>query len=213
LLNVPQVIEATLEAQHEGCDAAVINDALDGGLTEAKEVMDIPTIAISKATLTYALQLGQKFGVVTPQERGFVNGFYSLLRKYGLENHMMGGNAVRGMAIPLDVAVTEGMKNPQLIVRAVKETATELINEGAEVIIIGCAIAGPICSEFGLTTLLDGKVPVLDPVAIGFKIAEIMVDLRKSLSLPTTSGLSTYAKIPKDDLNLIRKKFCLTVIE
>jgi len=213
LLNGPQVIEAMLEAKREGCDATISDCSLDACWTEAKEVMDIPTIAITEATLAYALQLGQKFGIVTLNERGFVNEYYCLLKEYGLESRAINKDPVRSISLPSDVAVTEGMKNPQLIVDAVKETATELINDGAEVIMIGCGVYSPLCTEAGLTTMMDGKVPILDPVVISFKMAEIMVDLKKSLGLPTTSGLSTFAKIPKDHLNRIRTKFNLPAIE
>lgn len=213
LLNAPQIIEAMLEAQQEGYDALISNCSLDAGWTEAKEVLDIPTIAITQTTLAYATLLGQRFGIVTLNEPKFVNVYYALLRKYGLEGQAIRNNPVRSMALPSDVAVTDGMKNPQLIIDSVKETATELINDGAEVIMIGCGVYSPICTEAGLTTMMDGKVPVLDPVVISFKIAEVMVDLKRSIGLPTISGLSNYGKIPKDYLNKIRTKFNFPAIE
>jgi len=209
LLNAREIIEAMLEAQREGCDATINDCSLDAGWREAKEVMDIPTIAIMEATLSYALQLGQKIGIVSLYERGFINEHYRLIKQYGLENRV----TARSLALPTDKAVIEGLENPKLIVDAVKDTATELINSGAEVIIVGCGVYSPICTEAGLITMMDGKVPILDPVVISFKMAEIMVDLKKSLGLPTTSGLSTFAKIPKDHLNQIRTKFKLPAID
>ena len=58
----------------------------------------------------------------------------------------------------------------------------------------------------------DGKVPLLDPILVGFKTAEMMVTFKKTLGTPFKSGLSCYENIPKENLDSIRKSYNLPPI-
>ena len=64
------------------------------------------------------------------------------------------------------------------------EIADGCIADEAEVIICGCALLAPLLSLAGLNEVKG--VPVINPVSVGVKWAEMLVDL-KNLGLPIIS--------------------------
>ena len=145
-------------------------------------------------------------------ERQWVGFYRRLIREIGLEGSCIDKDPVRSVDITSDDAIKKGVKEPKFIVDAVKRKAEELADDGAEAIQIGCGFFSPICTMEGLTSVRDGKVPLLDPLLIGLKVAEIMVTFKRTLGLPIRHGLSCYDQIPADILNHIRKSYNLPPI-
>ena len=72
--------------------------------------------------------------------------------------------------------------------------------EGAEVLILGCGLLSPVLTRNGIKEI-EG-VPLIDPIIIGIKKAEIMVDLYKT-GIPVISRKGFYQKV----LDTERKEF------
>jgi len=136
-----------------------------------------------------------------------------LIRRYGLERFLSDKDPIRGVDVHTEDLITKGMKEPQLIVDAVRKKAEELAGDGAEAIHLGCGLFGPFCNMFGLSSVNDGKVPLVDPILVGLKTAETMVTFKQALGTPFRSGTSCYAQIPIKDLNNIRKAYDLPLME
>lgn len=170
-------------------------------MLEAREITDIPIIPIAEATLHYACLLGGKIGVVTLQEKVACITWEKMLNNYGFRDRAI-INPVRGVNLCTHEASTKGMEDPSIIVKVVKEKAEELVQDGAEVIVIGCGFYAPICTLYGLVKL-EHNIPLLDPMAIGFKLAEVMVDLKTSIGLPALSRVGMYPRMPEIDVNRI----------
>lgn len=171
--------------------------------------MDIPVIPVSEATLKFATLLGQRIGVVTLYEPYWVIHYRELLRKYGLEAFCIDKDPVRSVDLTTNDAASKGMKEPKIIVEAVRRKAEELAEDGAEAIQVGCGMFSPICTMAGLSSVKDGRVPLLDPLLVGLKTAEMMVTFHQTLGMPFRRGLNAYNPIPMDDLNRIRRSFNL----
>ena len=129
-----------------------------------------------------------------------------------MEGFFIDKDPVRSVDLTTSDAITKGMKEPGMIVEAVKRKAEELADDGADVIEIGCGLFGPICTMAGLTSLKDGRVPLLDPMLVGFKIAEIVVTISQTLGIPFRRGLSCYERISKEEFDNIRKSYNLPLI-
>jgi len=201
--NSRSFCERAIEAQREGFDAVTTTCTGDVGVREAREVVDIPVIAPGQSTLHYACLLGDKFGIIGPNERGGALGWGQVVSSYGLQSKAI-VNPVRRSRVPLVDAATKGFDNPSMIINDVEEVAKELVNDGAEVVIIGCGVSAPICTINGFVKL-DEDVPLLDPISMAFKTAQQVVELKNSLGLPALSRAGMYPRIPDKHLQRIRE--------
>ena len=65
----PDTILKIIDAENEGCDAAVIDCMGDPGLKGARECVSIPVVGPCETAMHYASMLGHKFTVLTVLER------------------------------------------------------------------------------------------------------------------------------------------------
>lgn len=165
-------------------------------------------IAPGETGLHYASLLGSTFGVVTLKEEGFLQAWRDVVFHSGLQSKAI-VNPVRGVDLSSYEVATKGISDVSLIIQAVETKARELACDGAEVVVIGCSLFAPLCTKAGLVEL-DGKVPIIDVMAVSFKVAELMVDLKNSLGLPPLSRAGRHQRLREKDLSRIRAHFGLT---
>jgi allantoin racemase len=166
-LATPYILEAVKAANREGYDAIVLAAFCDPGLEALKEVSDIPVYGIEEATFSVALLLGNRFGILTERKHK-ESVKWQHVRKHGLEGRFA---SVRAMGM----GVAEIAEQPQKAKEVGLAVGRRMIEEdGAEVIIMGCA------SMAGHSEDLERelRVPILDPVAVTFKLAEGLADLK-----------------------------------
>jgi allantoin racemase len=166
VLAGPGILELVARANAERYDAIVIACFSDPALDAAREVSSIPVFGIEETTLHIAAMLGHKFSVLT-----------SLTRRVptrDLHARLRGVESSFASAPVLDMPVLEMDADPEKArSRALDLARRALAEDGAEVIILGCAgLAGyarDLEKELG--------APVLDPTAVAFKVAEALADL------------------------------------
>ncbi len=163
---IPPTVERVQRALQEGYDAVVLACFCDAGVEAAREVASIPVVAMEEATFAVALTLGNKFSILT-EKRPRVAMKELHVRRAGLLERLA---SIR----PTGLSVADLDAKPGEVRRVALELARTMVEEdGAEVIIMGCAAmagyAEDIERELG--------VPVLDPTAVAFKYAEMIVDL------------------------------------
>jgi len=203
LLNNRAVVENTIRAKEEGFDAVVLGCWADP-LWEAREVVDIPVVGIGEAAMLLATTLGHKFAVVTVAP-GVVPTIEIDLRLYGLEDRAI-HRPVRTLDPPSDAELLlESIDDPyQQLIPNFERVARGCIDDGAEVIAVGCGYYGPILSRHGYNEIPGTGVPVVDCSAAGLKMAEMLVDLDKSLGLgKSTAGY--FAAPPDGILEQVRR--------
>ncbi|MGQ9645008.1 MAG: aspartate/glutamate racemase family protein [Thermodesulfobacteriota bacterium] len=162
---IPPTLELVKKANQEGYDAVIIACFSDPGLEAAKEISEIPVIGIEEVTLHIAAMLGARFTVLTPRRERIPSKREDVCRR-GLEHFLA---SIRS----LDLSVAETDAEPEKTKRRVMEIAKQAVEDGAEVIILGCA------GMAGYAPELESRlgVKVLDPSAVALKMAEAMVDL------------------------------------
>jgi allantoin racemase len=161
----PEILRLVRE-RHETVDAIMINCFADPAVDAAREITDKVVLGPAETSMSVALHLGSRFSVVsvlpnTPYWVGWQ------ARKLGIESRL-------ASAIGVDIPVLE-------IDDAAEVTANEIVKaaelaikrDGAEVIVLGCT--GMVSVAQTVRERLS--VPLVEPAATTFKMAELLVKL------------------------------------
>lgn len=203
LLNNPAVVETAIHGEEDGFDAVVLGCWADP-LWETREALGIPVVGIGEAAMLLACSLGYKFAVITVAP-GVIPTIELDLRMYGLQDRAI-HRPVRALDPPSDAELlVESVTDPhKRMIPNFERVARQCIDDGAEVIIVGCGYYGPILSMHGYNEIPGTGVPVLDCSAAGLKMAEVMADLRKSIALNKSTVLF-FRRPPADVVERIRR--------
>ena len=187
-LNATSILEAIIEAEREGYDAAVVGCFDDTGVRQARAVVDMPVIGPGEASMLFACMLGQRFAVICANMPGLVARHSEQVRGLGLQDRLIADGVVNDIH-EFNDTWTQGFANPQFVADGVAERTRELVARGADVVVIGCCGIGPFCSAAGLHSVQvdDRSIPVIDAQLIAFKTAEMAAELRRGVGLPFTS--------------------------
>ncbi len=165
-LATPHSIEAIRKANAQGFDAVVLAAFCDPGLEALKEISAIPVYGLEEVSFSVALLLGNKFSILT-EKKHKENVKQQQVRKAGLDLRFASVRA-------LNMGVVEIASDPEKVKRTGIEVGRRMVQEdGAEVIIMGCA------SMAGYAEDLERElgVPIIDPVAVTFKMVEGLTEL------------------------------------
>lgn len=208
-LNRGQIIEKVIEADREGYDAVVVHCFADPGVRIARSVVNIPVIGPGESSLLFACMMGYKFGVVTVNAPNAVPGMEAMIREYALEDRAI-HKPVRPITMPWKEWLRKGPKEAiELVLPDIIEKSRECVADGADVIVIGCTMLGPLCTLSGIAKIPDSDIPILDCLAVALKTAEHVVDLNAKLGLPPVSRASLYGQPREKDFNRFREVFGL----
>ncbi len=153
-------------------DAVVVACFYDPGVRELREVLGIPVVGVAEASMHVASQLGHRFSVIVGRKKWIPKMSDSALA-HGFERRIASWRAI-------DFTVQRLHTEPEgTIEAAVREAEAAVREDMAEVIILGCTAmvnaAQRVSERIG--------VPVVDPVVAGFKMAEMLGDLRARTGL------------------------------
>lgn len=180
-LAVPGILDLA-KTRAAGFDGVVVNCFADPGVYPLRELLDVPVVGPAEASMLLASTLGHRFGVVSVLAN---SGPWVEIqaRSMGLRDRMAG-------AVGVDLPVLQLRADASLASGYIVEAARGLIaSRGADVIVLGCTgmalLARSVEAELG--------VPVVEPLAAAFKMAEALVSLglshrRGGLYLPPGSG-------------------------
>ena len=181
-----QIFNNMFRAEKEGYDAFIVGCPVDQGLTEGREMLDIPVVGIFQSVIHMASMLGNKFAIVC-QSPHLRERYSQKVESYGLREKFAGAYWFN-----TNSAETYGSyHNPTSVLDRFIETARKAIDNGASVIVPFSNGTQTLVYETGLTkTGIDG-VPVLDAVSIAVKTAEALVDL-KPMGVQASRKLCVY---------------------
>jgi allantoin racemase len=165
-LNVPGAIRACVEAEEEGFDALIVGCFSDPGLGAVREAVDIPVIGPGASAICLALQLGDKFSIVSPLPRT-VKGSTPFVREMGVEARFASQRAM-GLTV-LDLARQDNAAFDKL--KAAAEACIE--EDGADVLVLGCMSMAFLGMDRDLGEAVGA--PVVSPVVAALKTAETML--------------------------------------
>jgi Asp/Glu/hydantoin racemase len=175
-----ETLKSALRAEAEGYDAFV-TQCLDLGYSELRELVGIPVVFMTQATLAYYSQLAPNFAFLVNGER-LHHFFRELAARYQVEQRMTPGGYVT-------FAFTDYAKlwnEPQVFVEAFTKAAKEVVSRGATSLYPAGLYLSQWLIDQGIRDV-DGAI-VMDPLAIGIKTAETMVELRRAGIEPYRAG-------------------------
>ena len=211
-LNNAAVIEGAIQAEKEGYDAVIICCYTDPGLQELREVLEIPVVGLAEPSMAIATMLGRSFAIIAPIKE-FVPIYERNLRLYGFEDRAIRQQPIR----PLDLPPTANRFERYLrffedpysdLIPQFEGVAKSCVDDGAEVVIAGCGAIGPALTMADYATVGETGCPVIDPVSVAIKMAELLVDLRRAGGLSKSKVLA-YRPLPEFMMQGIRKNFGL----
>ena len=152
-------------------DAVVLAGFGRVGIDALKEAFSIPVVSISEASMAVACLLGHRFTTLTMLQQ-FIPYQEDLVRYYGFEAKCA---SVRAIDVNVEQCVTDRERTLGELSVEIRKIVEQ---DRAEVVILACA---GLCGYEAELSRLAG-VPVLDPVAVGVKVAESLVALGLSHS-------------------------------
>jgi allantoin racemase len=170
--------EAALRAEAEGFAAILINTVGDYGLRAMRAALRIPVVGAGQAAMQVASGLGDRFAIVTVWPEASRTMYDQLLTEYGLTSRCSEILHVTHDAELPDLDGADGFvaqmrSGREAHVQRVARACQETIDRGADTIVLGCTCMSPIHGE--LVARLDR--PVIDPLATGHKVAEMLLSL------------------------------------
>lgn len=211
-LNTAEVIEKVIRTAREGYDAVVICCYTDCGLQQLREVLDIPVVGLAESSMAIATMLGRKFAIIAPIKQ-FIPVYELNLKAYGFEDRAIRHGPIRPLNLPLDTSRFEQylryFTDPYSeLVPHFESVAESCVEDGAEVVIAGCGAIGPALTLADYSSVGETGCPVIDPVSVAIKTAELLVDLRSTTGLSKSKALA-YRPLPEEMMQMIRTIFNL----
>jgi Asp/Glu/hydantoin racemase len=158
---VPHLLEAIAERD---ADAYVIGCFSDPGLAQARGATRRPVVGIAEAAYLTALSLGRRFGVVSLGPSSIAR-HRRYLEALGFDGRLAGDRSID--------ANIERLAGPDIVETVVRVGRKLRDQDGADVLILGCAGLGAhreaVQAELGLA--------VVDPVQAGASMAATLLDL------------------------------------
>jgi len=159
----------TLEKKY---DAIVVACFYDPGARELRELMDAPVVFPAEACMHVAAMLGHRFSIIVAK-RKCIPRMLDNAKTYGLESRLASMRSI-------DIPVVEVRASPEAIKeRILQECRRAVEDDLAEVIVMGCTAFERICQDLQK----ELGIPVVDPVVVTFKVAELLATLKIKLGL------------------------------
>jgi len=155
-------------------DAIIINCFGDVAVDAARELTDIPVIGPGSSSMALAQLLGHNFSVVTVLSR-----LAPLIDKIAAKLGTTKLTSVRAVDIP----VLELKDRPKTVEKLTKESIKAIEDDRAHVIVLGCTGMAGLADQVKHELANQGyNIPVVDPLVVALKFAEILVDMKTSHS-------------------------------
>lgn len=202
------VVDTIVAAEAEGFDAFVINCFDDPGLKQVRSLVETPVFGLVEPTFGWAAQLGAKFGALVPDMPGQVAYVTQQIERLGLAHRLI-PNGVRAERKRFVDSFSEALNDTRPMIERLADQAREMVDEGADVIVIACGGLGQICGNAGFH-MLDYRgalIPVVNPLTTAVKTAEMAVSMGKGLRYQMPSRVHAGTRLSAEDRKCFRAAF------
>jgi len=173
VIAAPYVVKKVREVADKA-DAIIINCFGDVAVDAARELTDIPVIGPGSSSMALAQLLGHNFSVVTVLSR-----LAPLIDKIAAKLGTTKLTSVRAVDMP----VLELKDRPKTVEKLTKESIKAIEDDRAHVIVLGCTGMAGLADQVKHELANQGyNIPVVDPLVVALKLAEILVDMKTSQS-------------------------------
>jgi allantoin racemase len=163
----PHLLGGMQQAEAEGASAGIVGCFSDPALDAIRETVKMPVVGPGQSALALAMQLGESYSILSPLERGAKRAL-PRLRGQGLTERLA---SIRGVGVSV-VGLAQGDNTAW---ERIIETGRRCIDDGADVLVMGCMSMAFMAIEGELSDRL--AIPVVSPVLAALKTAEMLLDL------------------------------------
>jgi allantoin racemase len=163
-----------LAREAEGCDAAIIGASVDSGIEAAREMLDIPVVAITEAALHVACLTGGRIGAITMSANS-VAMLREMAASYGLATRLGPVHALPLTPLELLGDIDAGVAQICAAAAAMQE------HEPVDVLVLIGAVMAGVRQHVQLRM----DIPVVEGVSAAVVLAEALTRLQLS---PARSG-------------------------
>lgn len=176
--------------KHPDVDGIVLACFGDPGLYLLKESCSVPVIGIAEASMSLAMLLGARFGILAGMRRA-VELMDSMVRTYSLDTRYAG-------TVSLEMRVLDFARDRSATLNVLERASGKLREKGAEILLLGCA---------GLTTFVEDlqakvEMPVIDPVEAGCRTLQTLCAAHLN-----TSHIGLYSKPAPQNMQRLERLF------
>ena len=190
-LHGQQFVLGGIAAEEAGYDAYAIMSIPEPALRETRSIVDIPVVGYGESSMLLARMLGERMGALI-----FIEGMTPVIEenaaRIGLSSKFAGARFV-GFTFN---DVLKAYEEPAELLERFFDAARAMIKDGVDVIIPGEAPLCALLMKHGISRVDD--VPIVDALGATIKMAETMVDLRRSSGLAPARGGYYTGKPPRE---------------
>jgi len=180
-LHGQQFVMGGIAAEEAGFDAYALMTIPEPALRETRSLIDIPVVGYGESSMLTARMLGERMGVLL-----FIEQMAPIIEenaaRIGLAAKFGGA---RFVGFTFD-DVLKAYEEPSSLLEHFHTAARALIKDGVDVIIPGEAPLCALLMKHGISRV--DNAPVVDALGATVKMAESMVDLRRSSGLAPARG-------------------------
>ena len=201
LINEVEILKSVLAAEKEGFDGVSIACFFDPALRPARQLLNIPVTGLAEAAMHFASLMGGKFAIITAKAL-HISAMEEEIAKYHMESQAIKRNPVRALPISDKGYAPEKIfeyfsGDCEPVVESLNQVARECIEDGADVLMVGCGLISPVLTQAGVTEI--NGAALIDPLLASLKLTEALVALHQG-DLPIISRKSYYSTVPSKDI-------------
>ncbi|MCC6531897.1 MAG: hypothetical protein IT531_05055 [Burkholderiales bacterium] len=170
-----EVIYNAMRAEREGFDAFLIGNASDSGILAAREVTNIPVLALTETSLLVSCMMGASVGLITVSDK-WTPRIMENVRRLGMESRVAGAEGLNTSPLELKKAMVDERLRDN-VVADFMASAKRLLDKGAEVIIPAGGDVIVFLAEAGIYEL--ERAPIVNGIVELVKMGELAARLRK----------------------------------
>jgi allantoin racemase len=170
-----EVIYNAMRAEREGFDAFLIGNASDSGILVAREVVNIPVLALTETSLLVSCMMGTAVGIITVSDK-WTPRIMENVRRLGMESRVVGAEGLNTSPLELKKAMVDARLRAKVI-DDFMASARRLLAKGAEVIIPAGGDVIVFLAEDG--TYEIERAPIVNGIVELVKMGELAVRLRR----------------------------------
>jgi allantoin racemase len=207
-INSLDVVHRFHEASNDGFDGVMVACSGDPGVIQGRSVSKIPVVGPFAAAMHLACEYGLKFGVVTVEDRPWLEAVHMIVDANGMRSRCSG---VRSIETPSKIAFTQGFVDSSSVIADIERQARRLVDEGANSVILASAGLSCIGAAASFTQIPGLGVPVFDVLTVGLKTLEMRVELTTKGGFPVTSRVGLTELQDVADTARVKAQFAVQI--
>jgi Asp/Glu/hydantoin racemase len=171
-----EVIYNAMRAEREGFDAFLIGNASDAGVQIAREVTNVPVLALTESSLLASCMMGGgNLGLITVSDK-WTPRIMDNVRRLNMESRVVGAEGLATTPLELKKAMVDTSLR-DAVVTDFMASARRLLDKGAEIIICEGGDVIVFLADAGIFEV--DRAPIINGIIELIKMAETAVKLRR----------------------------------